>query len=274
VTLASQTGAENVCDTIVQILRDKMPGKIATFNASEGPYIRAHFGGDYVFASDKTLIISRNNGSATTYTISAATYTVAQMITALNGLSGFSTHYEAVSIMGGNYFEIRDKTKGANSNLILGEGTANSTFGFIDNSVHNFYALQNTAVYRTQTRALDPTLVAYPAMTIFADVESNIDNNLQMIQYNVFLRLYNTTVQPELTPQKESMYTQLFRYWDLMREVLFDRDYNALWSTQINNRRMIRVAPGEQIMPLDSTRMHWLLWLDIQLEISVQEDWQ
>lgn len=276
-TLASKTSAENVCDTLVQVIRAELPGKVSTFNAANDacPYVRSHFSGDYVLTEDKTLIIGRNNQSSLdSYTISSATYTVASIVSYLNGLSGFSDNFEAVAIMGSNYFEIRDKTKGTLGSIKIGEGTSNSIFGFTDNAVHNFYPLRRITEYRIQTRALDTTLLAYPALTLYAETRPRSDNAYQMIPYSVFMRLYETTVQPQLTPDKEAMYTQLNRLWDQIRQILFGREYCGVWKKQINSIKALSIRPGEQVLPIDQGRMHWQLWLNIELEITVQEDWQ
>lgn len=268
-TISTRKGWDNAIESVLHLISAQLPAKIVTYNAAHSVHLLTRLSGDYTLGADKTLIITVSNGSAVTVTVPSGTYTVAQLVTQLNGDSDFSgAGLTAVARMNNNYVEIYKTTRGAAGSIKLGDGTINDTLGWYNGESVSWYPLRDIAFYKAQTEAEDDMIPAYPALV--ADVVS-VDNGIDegggiyFVDYELSFRLYEVSAQGL---EEQSLLYQLSRLTELVMDVLRDTTNRNL-NGQVNASFVTTINPMREMQIADSM---FRMGVEFSITVRVQED--
>jgi hypothetical protein len=265
-TLDTKKGILNVCESVIALLRAEIPGAVTTANAASSANLITPLAAPWTLNDDETLILARNSGTAVSGTISASTYTAAQLVTAINGDAGLSAVWTADAVMNSTRVRIYDSTRGTASNITVGAGTINSILGLVENTRYVYVPLQNIQQYTARQEDLDFQNAAYPALFVRADqVFPDLDTAGEMIQYDLRMRLYDV-YQASSGGSIDVLYHSLAHMAELIMDIMTG---SPDMDGQTNGTTPNAVRPSDTI---EINTGVYRGWVDFEFTIEVQEN--
>jgi hypothetical protein len=222
-TLDAKRGAENVLRAMQHYLSGELPAAIAAVNAATTAELIAYLKGPYVFDGTKKIAATvawPSGGSAPTaayeFTPPAATYTAAELASAINADGGAAASWlVADTVQAGAYLRLRlrriSDSPGLSSaapihSLTAGDTTGNAVLGWRGGYVAQHLPLRDLAECEVRYGNAEP--VAYPSLLLRCESAREIDGAPQMREYDVVLRLYEATHE---APLGDTLYITLAR---------------------------------------------------------------
>jgi len=256
-------GAINAIESLIYTLSAAMPAKIATANAATSADIVAHLAGPYVLSASKTLILSLNNGAAITATISAGTYTAAQLAAVLNAVAAFSAIFTATTTLGARHLEIYVKTRGASCSIKVGAGTINTILGIVTNTIYNYHPLRDIEFFKMQDQAADDMIPAYPAFT-FSLTGVECSDDMEHPTYSIEGRLYEACN----TPSGDEV-NLLGRHVLMLSDIAVDAIHDG--NTDLHGQVSAAYSTGYSMAEMDSYNTLYRAHSTISFTVMVQE---
>lgn len=240
-SLDDRRGINNAAKALRLAIQAGYPAKIATWNAANGPELHSKLkgtsGSKYVFGVDSVLNFTYNKNStdyAIAATITAGSYSAAELVTSLNADSDYNTHLTA-SERPDDHLRHQAKTSGVESSLIVGDGTAHAILA--TERASNFYLLDDFVQVPLQ---YDQFTVDYPYCRIDMPSGSRRGGAPSeiMMGYTLECHVYDTGDSPDELSQKLNAHALCLR--DTIEQ-------NPLLSGQVNGCKYHRWG---QFMPL------------------------
>lgn len=246
-------GPDRVLYGLMGFLQSTLPAKVAAYSSSEKASLLFTIPGENITISDDTGFDFKYQTSGTSYTINfpKGTYTLSDI---KNTINSASQSLQAVEL---SQFSLLFTTPGSM--------TIQTAFGNLrEGQVVNYQPLKIPSYYQISgVLPSEAELKCYPAVLLTLD-SVNVDNAGIVQKYNVSLALALTS--PIATSQSEYLSREIFKYYDIIFDLLYRTDDGSLGGI-CNGVRITSARVGEA-----TGRNNYLKILNISLSISVEED--
>lgn len=257
-TLSTKTGAENVLRSIQHYVTARLPAKVSTLNTANSATLISYLAGPYVFSADTDLVLSLSGGADLTETITAGTYTAAQLAAAIS-LTGIT----ATTAMDARHLDLHATARGVAGSLKVVSG--GSMLGWRDGYVDNYYPARNLAECEIRHSNIEPT--AYPALHLRCDDARERADTPEMREYDIAMRLYEASQE---VPSGDVLYVGLARMAHLIADLLAPADGSRSMDGQINGLVLSRYSQSPSVE--SDGRIMFRGYVDFSLTATVQED--